>query len=174
VNLLRRRQRGQLDRALGDDGTGVHALVDEVDRDPEHLDAVGQRVLDRPKPRERRQQGRVHVDHAFRKPGQEVLGEQLHVAGQHHELHAPGNEPLGDGEITGAASLRLVGGNGHDLDPLAPVHLVDQGLEVGPRPRGQHGDVHATRSLGNFPPVERRVPAASSSSTRPSTSLECR
>ena len=38
---------GQLDRALQDHRPGVDAPVDEVDGDAEHLDPVGERLLDR-------------------------------------------------------------------------------------------------------------------------------
>ena len=48
---------------------GVDALVDEVDGDAEHLDAVGERLLDRADPGEGGQQRRVDVDHALRGSG---------------------------------------------------------------------------------------------------------
>ena len=53
----------QLHGPLQDHRAGVHAVVDEVHRDPEHLDPVLQRLLDRVQPRKRRQQRRVDVDH---------------------------------------------------------------------------------------------------------------
>src|SRR4051794_9101279 len=45
ADLLRVRRVRQLHGALEDDRPGVHALVHEVDRDPEHLHAVGERLL---------------------------------------------------------------------------------------------------------------------------------
>ncbi len=52
----------QLHGPLQDHRPGVDAGVDEVDGDAEHLDAVGERLLDRVQARERRQQRRVDVD----------------------------------------------------------------------------------------------------------------
>ena len=64
-------RRRQVERALEDDRAGVDALVDEVDGHAEHLDAVGERLLDRADARERRQQRRVHVDDALGEAGEE-------------------------------------------------------------------------------------------------------
>ena len=75
----------ELQRALEDDRSGVHALVDEVHGDAEHLHAVGERLLDRGEARKGGQQRRVDVDHALRELPQERGREELHVAGEHDE-----------------------------------------------------------------------------------------
>ena len=64
----------------------------------------------------------------------------------------------------------LVGADGDDLNALASVHAIEDGLEVGAGAGREHADPHATSSFGKRPPVERRVPAVSSASTRSSTS----
>src|SRR5215213_625559 len=51
---------------LQDDGSTVHPLVDEMDRDPHDLDAVGQRLLDGANAREGRQERRMDVHDAPR------------------------------------------------------------------------------------------------------------
>ena len=56
----------------------------------------------------------------------------------------------------------LVGGHGHDLDALSTMNAIQERLQVGAFAGGQDGDVHAARSFGNLPPVERSVPASSS------------
>jgi hypothetical protein len=97
----------------------------------------------------------------------------------------------GDLRARGAAEgggAGLVGPRGDDLR-LVTVHPIQQRLQVralaggehtdGHRPRGGgagtiaviHDSGHATCSFGNFPPVERSVPAASSASTRASTAF---
>ena len=120
----------QLDRALEDDRPGVDPAVDEVDRHPEHLDPVVERLLDGPQARKRRQQRRMDVDDPIRERRQELGAEQLHVAGQHDELHAgssaatsaiagvpvravgerlAGKRPRGDSRLAGAGSARASG-----------------------------------------------------------------
>src|SRR4051794_11970275 len=190
--LLRVRGMGQLDGALEDDRPGVHAVVDEVDGDAEHLHAVGQRLLHRAEARERRQQRRVDVDHPLRKRGEEARREQRHVAGEHDELHALGAQPAGDrrvagraagvlgqredggGDAGGAATLQRGGiplVRAHGAPPgLAAVDALEDGLEVRPGAGGEDAAPHPPSSFGKRPPVERRVPAASSASTRASTS----
>ena len=59
--LAARRARAARSRAAGSPGR-VHAGVDEVDRDAEHLHAVGERLLDRADAGEGRQQRGVDVD----------------------------------------------------------------------------------------------------------------
>ena len=66
--------RREIDRALQDDRAGVDALVDEVHRHAEHLDAVGERLLDRADAGEGGQQRRVDVDHALGEAAEERRG----------------------------------------------------------------------------------------------------
>ena len=64
---------------------------------------------------------------------------------------------------------RLVGGDRRDLDAVVAVKAVEDGLEVRAGAGREDADPHTTSSFGNRPPVERRVPAPSSASTRAST-----
>ena len=182
----------QLERALGDDRPGVDPLVDEVDGDAEHLHAVVERLLDHAHAREGGQQRGMHVDHAIREAGEEAGLEQRHVAGEHDQLDVAAGEEVGDRGVArravgvrGERELggrhararralergrpRLVGGDRHDLDAVAAVKSVEDGLEVRAGAGREHADPHTTSSFGNRPPVERSVPAASSASTRAST-----
>ncbi len=64
-----------------------------------------------------------------------------------------GEREDGSGYAGGACArkcgrVRPVGADGRDLDALAPVHVVEDRLQVGPGARGQHADPHATSSLG--------------------------
>ena len=86
TDLIRIRDVRELERSLQDDRPGVHALVDEVHRDAEHLHAVLERLLDRPDARERGQQRGMHVDHPLREAPEERGADELHVAGEHDEL----------------------------------------------------------------------------------------
>src|SRR4051812_42896342 len=73
---------------LQDDRARVDPLVDEVNRHPHLLNAVLERLLDRAQAWERREQGRVHVDHAPREAPYERRAQELHEPGEHHELRA--------------------------------------------------------------------------------------
>jgi hypothetical protein len=187
---------GQLERALQDHRTGVDPLVDEMDGDAEHLDPVGQRLLDRPQPGKRRQQRRVDVDDPLRKAAQERGIEELHIPGQHHELGPALLQPVGHGAVPlraparahlerprrnaratcplQRARRRLVGRHRDDLHAVMAVHLIEQRLQVRALARGKNRNVHTGWSFGNRPPVERSVPFSSSWSTRARTSAERR
>ncbi len=88
-------------------------------------------------------------------------------AGEDGRLDARRRGPL---ERLGAG---LVGADGDDLDALAAVDAIQDRLEVRARAGGQDPDAEPARqassSFGKRPPVERRVPAVSSASTRSST-----
>ena len=183
---------GEVERALEDDRAGVDALIDEVDGDTEHLHAVGERLLDRPDAGEGRQQRGVDVDDALREAAEEVGVEQLHVAGEDHEVDALLDEPVGHRpsrarrssnasraktavSTPAAARARAPCASGLSEPtattsmPSRPWTRVEDRLQVRARPRGEDADPHATSSFGNRPPVERSVPACSSASTRSST-----
>ena len=65
-------------------GAGVHASVDEVDRDTEHLHPVGERLLDRVQAGEGGQQRGMDVDDRAGSR-EEGVAEELHVAGEHDQ-----------------------------------------------------------------------------------------
>ena len=180
-------------RALEHDRPRIDPLIDEMNSDPGDPHAVLERPPDRVEARKRRQQRRMHVDDPVRKAPHEPLGEQLHVPGEDDQVHVTSGEPVGDrpvallavGEVAdregggldpGAARaldrLRrgLVGADGDHLDPLAPVELVEDRLQIGAGPRRQHPDPEcaahaATFSFGNLPPVDRSRPASIRAST---------
>ena len=60
--LLERLARRDGDGFLGEDRAGVDALVDQMDCHPGLLDSGGERILDRMRARELRQQRGVDVD----------------------------------------------------------------------------------------------------------------
>ena len=70
----------------------------------------------------------------------------------------------------------LVRGDGDDLDAAVSVDAIEDRLEVGAGAGGEDADAqaHATSSFGKRPPVERRVPALISASTRSSTASALR
>src|ERR1700737_4021827 len=135
----------------------------------------------------------MNVDHAPGEPSQEVGTHQLHVAGEHDQLSLLLAQPVGHrqvalvavpvraerergaGNTRGAGSFqrlsaRVVRRDRNDVHAVAPVRVVQHGLQVGSSARRENRNPHAALSLGNRPPGERSVPACNSSSTRPSTS----
>jgi hypothetical protein len=52
------------------------------------------RLLQRIDPGEGRQQGGMHVDHAVPKSADELRREQLHIAGEHHQVRSPLMDPV--------------------------------------------------------------------------------
>ena len=115
----------------------------------------------------------MHVDDPVGEARHEAGVEDRHVAGQHDELDALGQQPVGDGAVAlrARAVLRaqehprrdarrrravegtrrgLIAGDRDDLD-LPAVELVEQRLEVGALARGEDAHPHAaspTRSFG--------------------------
>src|SRR4051812_44051222 len=178
---------------LGDDRARVDALVDEVDRDPGDLNPVLQGLLHRPQPGERRQQRRVDVDHPASEAPHEVVRQDLHESGQDDQVDPLRLEPVAQQRIALAPRGELVGhehpglypgltrslerrrvrpvrGDRHDLDPLAPVDRVEQGLEVRPLSGDHDRDAVAhgpARRTGYGPSVVASRLASISSSIRP-------
>src|SRR5215211_2519178 len=134
----------------------------------------------------------MNVDHPAREAPDEPRIEQLHEAGEHHQLDGALLEPIAEGVVAGGpvtlvddrkdrrldsgalgpreaargGSARRYGG---DLDPVLTVHRVEQRLEVRARSRDEDCDPQAhaaTRSTGYGPPVVSRRPSSISSSTR--------
>ena len=160
---------GQLERALQDHRAGVDALVDEVDRDPEHLDAIGERLGDSVEPGKGRKQRRVDVDDGIREARQKVRAEQLHVPGKHDQLGLALGQPLGDRTVARRPvaavfdpakrprrhlraprplqrrRVGVVRGDRDELDPVAAVDRVEQRLQVGAGSGGKHRDLERSR-----------------------------
>ena len=113
----------------------------------------------------------MDVDHALREAGEERRVEQLHVAGEHDELDAArprasrrsrrrAPRAVGAGAKARASGRRpararssargvgLVGADRDDLDAVAAVDAVEDGLEVGARAGGEDADPHAASSFG--------------------------
>src|SRR5436190_178260 len=93
------RRVGKLDRLLQDDRPAVDALVDEVDGHADQLDPVLERLLDGAHAGEGGQERRVDVDYPALEAADEVRAEQLHEAGQHHQIDAQLLEPVAEGAI---------------------------------------------------------------------------
>src|SRR4051794_19869331 len=97
----------------------------------------------------------MDVDHAALEAPEEGGREQLHVAGEYDELDAARRQPVGDRGVARLARrvlgaredarldagaprtlerrrLRLIGGDGDDVDPAAAVDAIEDGLQVGP------------------------------------------
>src|ERR687896_2196223 len=182
----------KLEGLLQDDRAGSHPFVNEVHRPAHHLHAVVERLLDRVRAWKRGQQGGMDVDHPGPEAPDELRIEELHEAGEHHEVDGALLEPAAEGAVAGGPvgvfgdgkDSRLHAGSlgadepasrgrtrrdGDDVDPVAPVHRVQQRLEVGSRSRDEDCDpqAHAARrNTGYGPPVVSSRPSSISSSTR--------
>src|SRR5436305_2990742 len=98
-SLLERLARLERELLLAQDRAGVEALVDEVDRDARGLHIGCERLLDRVRAREVRQERGVNVDDAFREAIEERLRQEVHVAREHDELDAVLLEPRRHHEV---------------------------------------------------------------------------
>ena len=96
------------DRLLREHGPGVEPLVDVVHGHAGRVGAGRDRVADRVRAGERRQERRVDVDDPLGEPAQERLGEEVHVAGEHDELDAVLLEPRRHHEVALLAALVAV------------------------------------------------------------------
>ena len=138
------------------------------------------------------QERRVDVHDPGAKACNEAGAEDLHEPGEHDELHAVRVEPVGqrlvprlaivvvrqrehaglDTRIARAGErlcIRLVRRHADDLDPVAPVNLVEQRLQVRSGPGCEDGDRKrhdATESTGYGPRDVARRPSSISSSIR--------
>ena len=79
---------------LPHDRPGVEALVDEVDRDTRRGHPGRERLVDRARARELRQERRVHVDDPLAEAVEERRRQQVHVARADDQPHAPLLEPV--------------------------------------------------------------------------------
>ena len=89
------------DRLLPDHRARVEPFVDVVDGDAGRLDARGQRVVDRPRAGELRQERRVHVDDAVGEAIEKRRREEVHVTGEDDQVDPAQLEPLGQLAIAG-------------------------------------------------------------------------
>ena len=160
---------------LQDDRAGVDALVDEVDGHPEDLHAVVDRLLDRAHAREGGQQRRVDVDDPVGEAGHEAGVEERHVAGEHDQLDAALDEPVGHRGVARRAipelraredrasprppprarsSARAPGWSEATatISTSRPWTRVEQRLEVRALARGEDADPHRLR-LAARPPT---------------------
>ncbi len=117
---------------LADDRPAVELLVGKVHRDPRDLHAVLERVMDRGRAGERRQERRVQVDDRVRKGFEYLTAEQPHVAGHHDELDAVGLERLPDRVVVRArvAVARRIEMDGRDCGLPGAFDAV-RGLLIG-------------------------------------------
>ena len=134
-------------RRLGDDRAGVDPLVDDEQRRAGDLDAVRQRVRRSRRPGERRAQRRVGVDHAAGEPAEELRTDQLHEAGQHHQVGLEGRHRVGQGRCPSASRL------------VNSADLVDEGRHAGRLGAGQALDAVAVGADGDHRGAVRRVRA---------------
>ena len=149
--------------------TGVEALVDEVDRDAGRLDARRERVVDRVRARERREQRGVDVHDAVREAREKRRREQMHVAGEHDRARrrAPrARSPSRDRAPRGSTWQSSAEGGGRDpcgactneSVGVLPVGgdrsdrqaRVDQRLQVRAVPGDEDAD-HAIRPITSSP-----------------------
>ena len=190
---------GHRDRALEQDRPGVDALVDEVDRHADDLDAVVDRLLDRPDARERGQQRRVDVDDAVGEPGRGTPASAAPCSPRGRPAPRRGPAPSRPSRCRApcgprsrragtppSAARRSRRGRARAPPPgrsrrrrsrpRRPWTRVDERLEVRPLARDEDDDAHdrdATpprRASGTGRRSTRAGPSASSSSTRASTS----
>ncbi len=115
------------DRSLVEVGGGV------VGRRPDQLDAAGLRLVVGSGAGEGGQEGVVNVDDAPRPAAHEVRRQDLHVAGQHHQMDTVALEQF----LLPRFGLRLaVGSDRHDLEGQAEV--LGRGTVVGVIGNHQH------------------------------------
>lgn len=143
------------DRPLGDDGTVIDALVNEVNRNPRDLHPGPQGLTDGIDPGKGGQQRRVHIENSIREAAYGLGAENSHKSGQHEGLdprligHVTNllGEPCPVTVITNHRRLdrRFPGAcersavpdiADHKPEPWKPV--VDQGLEVAAGAAGEN------------------------------------
>src|SRR4051794_15903943 len=100
---------GKVEGLLKDDRPAVDAFVDEMDRNSGNFDPVFQRLLDHVDPLEGRQQGRMDVDDLVRKATDEARPEDLHPAGEHHQLGPLPVDPIRQRGVAGLPNIVVVG-----------------------------------------------------------------
>ena len=104
--LLERRARLERHGLLREHRPGVEPVVDVVHGHAGRVGAGRERVADRVRAGERRQERRVDVHDPTGEPAQERLGQKVHVAGEHDELDAVLLEPGRHHEVALLAALR--------------------------------------------------------------------
>ena len=135
------------DGLLRDDRPAVERRVDEVDRAAGHGHAVRQRVGDRVRARERRQQRRMRVEDPPGERGEDRRPDDPHVAGEDDRVDPDGGQRLGQRRVVAARDER-------GLDPL-----LRRPVERRARPVGEDEDDRRRRARRDRRP--RRAPAGS-------------
>lgn len=146
------------DRPLGDDGTVIDALVNEVNRYPRDLHSGPQCLTDGIDPGKGRQQRRVHIEDSIRKAAYGLGAEDSHESGEHQGLD-PGlighvtnllGEPCSVTAMTDhrrldrrfpSACKRAAVSDIADHEPETWKPVVDQGLEVAAGAAGENCEV---------------------------------
>src|SRR5205085_2818176 len=98
-----------LERLLQDDRPAVHPLVHEVDRHAHHAYAVIHGLLDGPEAPKRRKQRRMHVDNPPLEAADELRTEDLHEAGEHHQIHLMLVEPVAENTVASISVAAVLG-----------------------------------------------------------------
>ena len=132
---------------LGDDRAGVDPVVDDEQRRAGDLDAVRQRVGRPVHAGERRAQRRVGVDDPAGEPGEELVPDQLHEAGQHDQVGLEGRHRVGERPVPVVAG-------GEVADLAARTSGCPPGRR-GPAPRCRRGR-RPRRPPGRRTPGRRR------------------
>ena len=146
------------DGPLGDDGTAIDALVNEVNRYPRDLHPGPQCLSDGIDPGKGGQQRRMHIENPIREAIYGLGAENSHESGQHEGLDprlvghiadllreprpvtAMTNYRRLDQRFPGACQRSAVSDIAdHEPEPCKPV--VDQGLEVAAGAAGENCEV---------------------------------
>ena len=146
------------DRPLGDDGTVIDALVDEVNRDPRDLHPGPQSLTDGIDPGKGGQQRGVHIENSVREAADGLGAEDPHKSGEHQGVD-PGlighvTNLLGENcpvtAITNhrrrdrrfpSAGQRPAVFDIADHQPETRQPVVDQGLEIAAGAAGENCEV---------------------------------
>ena len=118
------------DPGLGDDGSAVERLGDEVHRAAVLGHAGGERPLVRAEPRKGGKQGGMDVDEPSREPGREAGAEDVEEAGEHDQVR-----PAGSGDAVYPSGEGLFEAGGRAAGPAAEAVGGDAG-RLGPREGG--------------------------------------
>ena len=173
-----------------DHRAGVDPLVHPVHRRSGLRHARGEDVLDRMGAGELGQRRRVRVDDPVPEDLEEARPQELHVAGQHRELDAVVEQPVGERlvALVSARVRRLLEDGGRDACRLRSgerAHAgavrrdghdrqagVDQRLEVRALPADEHPDHASLQTTPSIPGSRRPMTTSSSPTSRAGTTAQ--